>query len=187
METNSTISVWSIIFGCLLVVIGVGYCVFRYLSNSRKSCENESDKSNTIEPISSELKYILKYFTGSMNALREISMNPDLSMAKVTFENIQQIIKVKGTDKLKEWYYCFEKDRNSWDIILYKNKAVEIMNIFIECGLCSCEDKDLIWDNESSKKYNKLSPIQLGQECIIVAPYWVYNGEVFEKGLVRPK
>ena len=82
-------------------------------------------------------------------------------------------------------YFNLEKDRNSWDVILYKNKAKEILNILIKCGVHSHEEKEFIWSNEYSKKYNKLSQVQSGQECMVVAPYWIYNGDIFEKGLVK--
>ena len=49
------------------------------------------------------------------------------------------------------------------------------------------EENDFVWENDFSKRYNKLSQIQSGQECKIVAPYWIYNGEIFEKGLVTMK
>lgn len=177
MEANSTISAWPIVIG-VLVVIGVAvYCVYQYMQN------------NTLlqRDISSELIRILKYFSGNMNALRDMSINPNLSLAKITFDNIQQIIDVKGTSEIKKWYSVFGKNRDSWGVVSYKHKAKEMMNLLIKCGVHIQEEKDFVWENESSKKYNKLSKIQPGQECKIVAPYWSYNGEIFEKGLVRGK
>ena len=61
------------------------------------------------------------------------------------------------------------------------------MDLLIECGVHIQEEKDFVWENDFSKRYNKLSQIQSGQECKIVAPYWIYNGEIFEKGLVTVK
>lgn len=177
MATNSTIAFWSILGGLLVISIG-GYCVYQYFFRNKEAKRND---------ILSELKSKIKYFSGSMNALRDITINPDLSLSKVTFDNIKQIIDVKGTDKIKKWYFNFEKDRKSWDIVLYKDKAKEIMNILIRCGVRSYEEKEFVWDNESPKKYNRLSQVQPGQICSVIAPYWIYNGDIFEKGLVEAK
>lgn len=190
METNSTISVWPVIV-CILVAICIGYCVYQYLSNKNPNKNNKSDnkvseESRVADAILLEFKRIIKYFAGNMNALYDISINPDLSLARITFENIQQIMAVKGSDMLKKWYSDFAKDRNSWDLGLYKNKASELLNILKKCGICPHEEeKEFVWDDEFLKKYNRLIMIQPGQKCTVVAPYWIYNGEIFEKGLVK--
>lgn len=181
MAANSTITFWPILGGLLVIGIG-GFCVYQYFFNNK-----EPKKKDTMDVVISELKSKIKYFSGSMNALRDITINPDLSLSKVTFDNIKQVIEVQGTDEIKKWYFNLEKDRNSWDVILYKNKAKEILNILIRCGIHSREEKEFIWNNEYSKKYNKLSQIQSGQECMVIAPYWIYNGDIFEKGLVKEK
>lgn len=181
MEANSTITLWQIVGGFLVIGIG-GFCVYQYFFKNKVP-----KKRDTTDVILSELKSKIKYFSGSMNALRDITINPDLSLSIVTFDNIKQIIEIQGTDEIKKWYFNLEKDRNSWDIMLYKSKAKEILNILIRCGVHSPEQKDFIWENEYSKKYNKLTQIQSGQKCMIVAPYWIYNEEIFEKGLVKVK
>lgn len=181
MAANSTITFWPILGGLLVISIG-GYCVYQYFLKNKGSKRN-----NTTNDIPSKLKSKIKYFSGSMNALRDITINPDLSLSKVTFDNIKQIIDVQGTDEIKKWYFNFEKDRNSWDIVLYKDKAREIMNLLIKCSIHSYDEKEFVWDNESSKKYNKLTQVQPGQACTVVAPYWIYNGDIFEKGLVKAK
>lgn len=187
MEANSTISVWPIVIGGL-AVIGTASCfVYQYMQKKTGHKGGCSKNDNATKDISSEFKRIVKYFSGNMNALRDVSIKPDLSLAKVTFDNIQQIIDVQGTAEIKKWYYDFGKDRNSWEGVLYKDKAQEIMNILIECGIHLNEEKDFIWNDESLTMYNRLSQIQPGQACKIVAPYWTYNGEIFEKGLVTVK
>lgn len=181
MAANSTITFWPILGGLLVIGIG-GFCVYQYFLKNK-----EPKKKDTTDVILSELKSKIKYFSGCMNALRDITINPDLSLSKVTFDNIKQVVEVQGTDEIKKWYFNLEKDRNSWDVILYKNKAKEILNILIKCGVHSHEEKEFTWSNEYSKKYNKLSQVQSGQECMVVAPYWIYNGDIFEKGLVKEK
>lgn len=184
MAANSTITFWLILGGLLVIGIG-GFCVYQYVLKNK---ENKEHKEKDMTDVNlSELKYMIEYFKGCMNALRDITINPDLSLSKVTFDNIKQIIEIQGTDEIKKWYFNLEKDRNSWDVILYKNKAIEILNILIRCGVHSHEDKEFIWNNEYSKKYNRLSQIQLGQKCMVVAPYWIYNDDIFEKGLVKVK
>lgn len=187
METNSTISAWPIIIGGLVVIGVVGYYVYQYKQKKTSHKGDCSKKDDVTKDISPELKRIVKYFSGNMNALRDVSIKPDMSLAKVTFDNIQQIIDVQGSSEIKKWYNAFGKDRNSWGVVLYKDKAKEIMNLLIKCGVYIQEEKDFVWENDFSKRYNKLSQIQSGQECKIVAPYWMYNGEIFEKGLVTVK
>jgi len=80
-----------------------------------------------------------------------------LSLAKITFDNIQKTIEVKGTDEIKSWYYEFGKDRNSWDVILYKNKAKEILNILII-------NKKLI-ERQTYKLTHLQSPIEIILGC----------------------
>lgn len=181
MEANSTITFLPILGGLLVIGIG-GFCIYQYFLKNKKT-----KKIDTTYVVLPELKSKIKYFSGSMNALREITINPDLSLSKVTFDNLKQVIEVKGTDEIKKWYFNLEKDRNSWDIMLYKNKAKEILNMLIRCGVHSSEQKEFVWENEYLKKYNRLSQVQSGQECIVVAPYWIYNEEIFEKGLVKAK
>lgn len=188
MEGNTTISVWLILGG--LLVIGVVYCVYQYHFRNKTPEKNAMSNilpENTVNGIWTEFKLKIKYFSGVMNALWDVAMNPDLSFLKITFDNIEQIINVKGTDEMKTWYSNFGKDRNAWDIVLYTDKAKEMMDILIKCGICPHKEKELVWDDEFLKKYNRLSQIQPGQECLVVAPYWVYNGEIFEKGLVKAK
>lgn len=179
MKTNSTISVWLIVIICLVVIGVVCYYAYQWVQKQKNSATNN---------ISSDFKQIVKYFSGNMNTLRDISTSPELSLAKVTFDNIQKIIEFKGSATIKNWYSFFEKDRNSWGVALYKDKAKEMMTILIDCGIhAQEEEQEFVWDNVSSKRYNKLSQIQLGEECRVVAPYWIYNGEIFEKGLVTLK
>jgi hypothetical protein len=185
MEANSTISAWPIVIGGLVVIGVTSYYVYHYMQ--KRKIDKSSNYKDITNNISSEFTLIVKCFSGNMNALRNISINADLSLAKITFDNIQKTVEVKGTEKIKKWYYVFGKDRNSWDEVLYKNKAKEVMKILIECGVHIQEEKDFVWENDFSKRYNKLSQIQSGQECKIVAPYWIYNGEIFEKGLVTVK
>jgi len=186
MATNSINSVWPVVIGGLMVIGIASFFAYQYVQKKKKSHKLGCSKNRT-NNITIEFTLRVKYFSGNMNALRNISLKPDLSLAKITFDNIQKTIEVKGTDEIKSWYYEFGKDRNSWDVILYKNKAKEILNILIRCGVHSHEEKEFIWNNECSKKYNKLSQVQSGQECMVVAPYWIYNGDIFEKGLVKAK
>ena len=187
MEANSTISAWPIVIGGLVIIGVAGYCVYQYIQKKTGHKGGCCKKDSVTKDISPELKRIVKYFSGNMNALRDVSIKPDLSLAKVTFDNIQQIIDVQGSSEIKKWYNAFGKDRNTWGVVLYKDKAKEIMNLLIECGVHIQEENDFVWENDFSKRYNKLSQIQSGQECKIVAPYWIYNGEIFEKGLVTVK
>ena len=193
MEANSTISAWPIVIGGLVIIGVAGYCVYQYMQKKTEHKGGCCKKDSVTKDISPELKRIVKYFSGNMNALRDVSIKPDLSLAKVTFDNIQQIIDVQGSSEIKKWYNAFGKDRNTWGVVLYKDKAKEIMkddNYIIITKVNYPNNSNLVKERiyiDFSKRYNKLSQIQSGQECKIVAPYWIYNGEIFEKGLVTVK
>lgn len=188
METNSTILVWLLIIASIIVIALAGYGIYKYLQGTKEPRKNSLVNENAMKNVLSGLIQIMEYFSGNLNVLRDISKEPNMSMIRVAFDSIHQIIDVKGNDEVKKWYSDFEKDRSSWDMVLYKNKAKELIDIFMKCGIRQHEEKDVVWNKEASKKYNRLSPIEEGQECTVVAPYWIYNnGEIFEKGFVKEK
>lgn len=133
------------------------------------------------------LKPSIKYFSGSMNALMAVAKDPDFTFADNTFTNISQIVSIKCDEKVKEWYSVLEKDRIAWNLSQYSKKAQEVLIILKKCGVQSYKESVINWGNSYSAKYNKLKAVSDGQECEVVDPYWLYNGQVFEKGLVRPK
>ena len=83
MEANSTISAWPIVIGSLVIIGVAGYCVYQYMQKKTGHKGGCCKKDSTTKDISPELKRIVKYFSGNMNALRDVSIKPDLSLAKL--------------------------------------------------------------------------------------------------------
>lgn len=186
----------------ILCLIGgfavLGYIIYCFVTKNKKTKNNhkcitkiEGNKDSDIVELALNLVELLspylKHFSGSMTCLHDIvDGSSDLSISTIVFDNIEQTILARNNIELENIYSEIVKDRNTWDIVLYKKKAKMMMDIFKECGIQSHDERKFVWNNESSKKYNRLSQIQLGQECMVVAPYWTFkNGEIFEKGLVK--
>lgn len=189
MSTNSINPIWPVLGG--LFVIGIGYCIIQFYKKEkfrRKKIVQTSQIGTQKVNITGLFSLYLKHFSGTMNSLYDIiNGSSELYIAKINFDNLEQTIAARNNEELKKWFSIFTKDRNAWDIVLYKDKATEIMNILIECGIRAHNEKEITWSNESTKKYYKPTSVQLGQKCIVEAPYWIYNGEIFEKGLVTVK
>ncbi len=190
MSTNSINPIWPILGG--IFVIGIGYCIMQFYKKDklrRKKLVIKTSQLGTQNVnIAGLFSLYLKHFSGTMNSLYDIiNGSSELYIAKINFDNLEQIIAARHNEELIKWFSVFTKDRNSWDIVLYKDKATEIMNILMECGIHSHNEKEISWSNESVKKYYKPTSVQLGQICIVEAPYWIYNEEIFEKGLVKAK
>ncbi|MDD6783813.1 MAG: hypothetical protein PUD79_04555 [Prevotellaceae bacterium] len=189
MSTNSINPIWPVLGG--LFVIGIGYCIVQFYKKDklRKKKVIQTSQTGTQNNSIVELFSLhIKHFSGTMNSLCDIiNGSSELYIAEINFNNLEQIIAARNNEELKKWFSIFSKDRNTWDIVLYKDKATEIMNILLKCGIRSQNEKTITWSNQSIKKYYKPTSVQPGQECIVEAPYWTYNGEIFEKGLVTVK
>lgn len=182
MSTNSINPIWPVLGG--FFVIGIGYCIIQFYKKDKFRRKKRTPKVN----ITGLFSLYLKHFSGTMNSLYDIiNGSSELYIAKINFDNLEQTIAARNNEELKKWFSIFTKDRNTWDIVLYKDKAAEIMNILKECGIRDHNEKEITWSNESIKKYYKPTAVQSGQKCKVEAPYWIYNGEIFEKGLVTVK
>lgn len=170
---------WYVLGGILVgVIVGYGIAVLiQKKQRVEQGCLSEKTPQELDEKVS--------FFAGNMNALWDITRQTDLALAKVTFDNIQQVIEMKGNDAMKTWYSQVGNDRSNWDISVYRHKAKLLLDTLMKCGLQVCEETEIVWQEEAAKKYNKLSAVQNGQKCKVLAPYWMYNGCVFEKGLVQ--
>ncbi len=174
MTINSISPFWYGIGG--VAIVGVAFIAYHYFR-----------MSSEISVLVEELSPKLKHFSGSMNALVDIINDTDIVFANVTFENISQIIDAHGSDRVKEWFLGFSNDRKEWDKKLYKDKATKMLELLKSCGISRCKEKELQWNEEAAKRYRRLSKIEIGKQCKVVAPYWIYKNDIFEKGLVEPK
>ena len=151
---------------------------------SKKNAKLESVDAND-KGFSVQLFVHLKSFSGSLNSLEDIvGKDFDASFAKITFDNIEQIICFYGDDNDKN---RFIHDRKEWGGTLYKAKAQELLNVIKSYGVTPVKKDEVVWDKALLAQYMRLTPVEEGQMCEIVAPYWVFSGEVFEKGIVKPK
>ena len=164
----------SVIIGVLMA--GIGF----WLYLRKKSVVTKVIEERFSEQLSSKLVY----FSGSMNALSGIEKNFNIRNADLTFENIEQIIDLHGDEGDKK---SFVNDRSEWDERLYREKAHELLDLFRGYGIEQSKEKHVKWDDNLEKRYRKTEKMEVGQECEVVAPYWIYKGDIFERGVVRPK
>ena len=196
MATNSPNPLWFVLGG--LAVAG-GVCAGWYILKRIRKPEPPEPDGDQPEPIVDPLspfvdrptavveqaKLMITYFSGSMNSLADIAKDGDKDEAAVVFENLSQTIEAHGSDELKKWFFDFANDRKSWDEALCKEKAKEMFDILKACGLQQSTEKRLKWDKIAEEHYRKLEKIEYGEICEAVAPCWIYNHKVFEKGLVK--
>lgn len=190
MTTNLINPLWCVI-GCM-VMVGVACIAYRYFNPPTPPIDNtkriKSEKLiNGDNSLVEQLSPILKHFSGSMNALQDIITDADIVFANVTFENVCQIIDAHGNERVKQWFSVLSNDRNRWDKGLYKDRATEMLKLLKSCGISQSKERELQWNEEAAKRYRRLSKIETGQQCKVVAPYWIYENDIFEKGLVEPK
>lgn len=185
---------------CLLGIVIAGGSIFalvRYSNKSRNKDPNRqipqrlSINSGVIfaEPDSSEIteeiKSIIKFFSGFMNSLLDISKGVDADDANITFENLKQVVEGHGSPRLKEWFWGIDKDRIAWDTGVYKDKALQVLQALKKCGIKPSVERRTEWNAETERHYKKIGRIEQGQIVEVVAPCWIYEHEVFEKGLVK--
>lgn len=134
---------------------------------------------------SNQLFLHLKSFSGSLNPLADIANKDfDASFAQIIFDNIEQIIRFHGDEDDKK---RFIHDRKGWGKALYKAKAREILDVIQSYRVTPVKEDEVVWDEALLAQYMRLTSVEKGQTCEVVAPYWVFNGEVFEKGVVKSK
>ena len=127
----------------------------------------------------------LKSFAGSLNSLEDIANKDfDASFAQITFDNIEQIIRFYGAENDKN---RFIHDRKGWGEALYKDKARELLVVIKSYGVSPVKEDEVVWDKALLTRYMRITSVNEGQTCEVVAPYWTFSGEIFEKGVVRPK
>lgn len=142
------------------------------------------DPSPVEKRFSEQLSSKLEYFSGSMNALSDIVSDFNKDNADLTFGNIEQLIDLHGNESDKK---SFVNDRNDWDERLYKEKAKDLLSLFQGYGIAPSEEKNTVWEARTADRYRKSAKMEVGQKCEVVAPYWTYKGDIFEKGVVRPR
>lgn len=180
-------TLWPWILG-ITTIVTIAYIVYKHITEPPPPPNKEGKNTSLFSGILIESMISkIKLFSGSMNALYDIIQDFDAESANFTFNNISKIIEYHTNENVKKWYYSFSKDRKQWDERLYKDKAKEILNLFETCGIHKSKESIIKWNEEYTKFYRRLSQIEDGQNCIVKAPYWIYQNDVYEKGLVDLK
>lgn len=147
---------------------------------------NQEDTSVTSKAITSQMTMMLKYFNGDMGALLSIVNDPVIEEGSVVFENIGLTIDSHGGELLKSWFSTYTNDRNTWDSILYKDKAAKLLDMLKQCGIQPSTELKVTWDENTAKHYRRLTKIEVGDVCEVLSPCWIYEDKIFEQGLVKP-
>lgn len=181
---NSTIS--KITYLAAIVVIGgAAFLIYKYFKQTGKPDEPQPPQGRPIVAKNDvNLLNVVKHFKGSMNSLISVIDDYDKDSAYVVFENIYQILDGHGDDGIHQWMDTFFANRSSWTEDDYKAKAGIILDLLKKCGITSIQEDTVVWADGLKDKYNKLMAVGDGQSCIVVAPYWVYKGTIYEKGIV---
>lgn len=161
----------------------LGYKLLKKRFHKQKN-EQDSQSIFDNEMLLCHLKLIIKHFTGCLNPLTSITNEFDKDSASVAFENIYQIIDGHGDDDLHRWMNSFFVNRSAWTEEDYKAKAGIILNLLTSCGITPVQENTVVWSEELKEKYNRLMAIEDGHKCKVVAPYWMYEGTIYEKGIV---
>lgn len=167
------------------VIGGAAFLVYKYLKKAEKPIEQPRPQ---VRPVVTKedvnLSGIVKHFKGNMNPLTSVVSDFDKDSASVAFENIYQIVDGHGDEDLHQWANTFFANRDVWTEADYKAKAGIILNLLKQCGISSVQEGTVVWSDGLKDKYNKLMAIENGQSCSVVAPYWMFEGTIFEKGIV---
>lgn len=169
-----------------VAVIGGGtYLTYKYLNGNKQAEKHPTPvKSQDSSSHVVELSSIAKYFRGSMNPLLSVITEYDKDSAVVLFENVYQIVDGHSDDTLRLWKDSFFASRESWTESAHKEKAKIIISLLKQCGITCVQESTVIWNEALKDKYNKLMPLEDGQTCKVMAPYWVFDNSIFEKGII---
>lgn len=197
MVTNNSSPYWGYVVAGILALTGMGLLLRWYRKNRKEEVSSDINVSNSstsptsVPHVDNEIVEVLTKkldsFSGNFGALLNIANDAhvDLDYADVVFTNVTQVVDVQYGAKVKEWFSAFAKDRNSWDAKNYMKKAGELVALFIECGVTHATEINVVWGDKAAKRYNRVDMIDKGEPCEVVAPYWMLDGLVVEKGLLK--
>lgn len=164
---------------------GVAYLAYKHFQKGVKADEQTPTLINpAVSRDSVNLSGIVKHLKGNMNPLTSVVNDFDKDSASVLFENLYQIVDGHGDDEMRKWMNTFFANRNSWTENDCKTKAEILLKLMNKCGISPVQENVVVWSEGLKDKYNKLMPLEEGQSCNVVAPYWMYEGTIYEKGIV---
>lgn len=192
MASNSTNTPWLVLGG--LAIVG-GVCIYLHIKKNKNkekpAYENENANEKVVssiqydETIVGQMKSMMRFFSGTLNTLEDVVKEGDTNDSRVLFENLSQIISAHGGELLNKWFSDFANDRNTWDSALCKKKARMLYDMLRQCGVQKSTEIRLKWDAMAEEHYRKIDKIEYGDICEVLAPCWIYEKKVFEKGLVK--
>lgn len=157
----------------------------KILSDLKKNEGINKESCVSLIEIASHMKLVVGYFSGNLNALRNIVQNEPDGLEANLFENISLTLLAHGDDFLIKWHNDFMKDKAMWSVSDFKEKAKSFLSIIELCGVEVVSEQDIAWNKGLSLKYNTLSSISEGELCQVVMPFWRWQGRILEKGLVK--
>ena len=198
LNNNNGSTLWGSVVIGLLAITGIGFLIRKYLRrkamggryvNDHKKPEKPHNLESQLElpdGIVEKLEPNVARFAGNFGALLSISTgsDEDIALADMTFQNVADVINVRCDEQVKTWFSEFTKDRKTWDATTYRDKAALLIKIFKGCGVTTFEETVGTWSNKISVRYNRIVQIEEGASCKVVAPCWMLNGIVIEKGMV---
>ena len=166
-----------------IVFLGIGYAVYRrvYVPYGRRNTEMMYTAL-----ILRELKPSISYFKGYMNSLWQISQHYEPSFARLTFDGLQKVINLHCTSYVQEWYADLTRQRNNWGAKAYKLHADVLIDIFKDCGVHHQQEELHHWRVDCIDRYQIQCKLEDGSPCRVIAPYWMYEDKIYERGLVGP-
>lgn len=131
---------------------------------------------------------IIKYFKGQCNSFKIVAEKPrNIENCEKTFKYADDVINFHADGNLKEWWNLFSNARNQWDLALYSEKAKQILSMLYDSGVISSSEHIIEWNENTSKHYIPFDDIEEGDICNVIYPYWKYQDEIFEQGIVSKK
>lgn len=197
MDVNNNFAshIWEYILMGLLALTGVGLVVYKFIKKRKDKRNLESrmkpheDSDGSLSIVVEHLKDKVDNFSGNFSSLQNLvdDGNFDVEYAGNIFENVINVFKRQCDKEVNEWFSLFVKDRDSWTVNLYRDKAKQLMDVFARCGVVAAGEKELDWSDKAASRYNRLFHVNDGERCEIMAPCWMLGGRVIEKGVVKPQ
>lgn len=166
-----------------IVFLGIGYAAYR---RAYIPWKGRRTKVEDIARVLRELKPSVSYFKGYMNSLWQISQHYEPSFARLTFDGLQKVINLRCTPYVQEWYTDLTRQRNNWGAKGYKLHADVLINIFKDCGVHQQQEELCHWRADYIDRYQIQCKLEEDSPCRVIAPYWMYEDKIYERGLVGP-
>ncbi len=131
---------------------------------------------------------MIKYFKGQCNSFRLVASKPrSIESCEKVFNYADKVFEFHAEDDLKVWWNGFTDDRNHWDLTIYRRKAGELLSLLQDSGVIPSTEKTVRWNDDTSRYYIPFEDIENGDICTVIQPYWMYDDDIFEQGLVSKK